>query len=114
MQPSMPSEHDMTETESLIEYPCEFPIKVMGRSDVLSDQVSLSNQNDPVQQSLSQSVLVIVKKHAPDFDVDSMTIRASGGGKYLSLTCTINAVSRTQLDALYRELCAQPSVVMVL
>ena len=104
----------MTETESLIEYPCEFPIKVMGRSDVLSDQVSLSNQNDPIQQSLSQSVLVIVKKHAPDFDVDSMTIRASGGGKYLSLTCTINAVSRTQLDALYRELCAQPSVVMVL
>jgi putative lipoic acid-binding regulatory protein len=110
----MPSEHDMTETDSLIEYPCEFPIKIMGRSDVLADQISLSNQNDPVQQSLSQSVLVIVKRHAPDFDDAGMTIRVSGGGKYLSLTCTINAVSRTQLDALYRELCAHPSVVMVL
>jgi putative lipoic acid-binding regulatory protein len=110
----MPSENDITETDSLIEYPCEFPIKIMGRSDVLSDKVSLSHQNDPVQQNLSQSVLVIVKHHAPDFDDANMTIRVSGGGKYLSLTCTINAVSRTQLDALYRELCAHPSVVMVL
>ena len=104
----------MTETVSLIEYPCEFPIKIMGRSDVLADQISLNNQNTLIQQSLSQSVLVIVKRHAPDFDDAGMAIRVSRGGKYLSLTCTINAVSRTQLDALYRELCAHPSVVMVL
>ena len=43
-----------------------------------------------------------------------MEMRASSAGKYLSLTCTINAVSRDQLDNLYRDLTAHPMVVMVL
>ncbi len=83
---------------SLIEYPCGFPIKIMGHT----------------QAGFAQNVLEIVKRHAPDFDGASMEMKASKQGKYLSITCTINATSREQLDALYRELCDHPMVVMVL
>jgi len=62
----------------------------------------------------AQAVLEIVQRHAPDFDGASMGMKASKHGKYLSVTCTINATSRAQLDALYRELCDHPMVVMVL
>jgi putative lipoic acid-binding regulatory protein len=83
---------------SLIEYPCEFPIKIMGQT----------------QAGFAQAVLEIVKRHAPDFNGATMEMRASKQGKYLSITCTINANSREQLDALYRELCDHPMVVMAL
>jgi len=83
---------------SLIEYPCEFPIKIMGRT----------------QAGFAQAVLAIAARHAPDFDGATMEMKSSKQGKYLSITCTINATSREQLDALYRELCDHPMVVMVL
>ncbi len=85
-------------TETLLEFPCAFPLKIMGRT----------------QDGFAQAVLDIVLRHVPDFDSASMEMRASRQGKYLSLTCTINATSREQLDALYRELSAHPQVVMVL
>jgi putative lipoic acid-binding regulatory protein len=56
----------------------------------------------------------IVLKHAPDFQPATMEMRPSRQGKYISLTVTIEARSREQLDALYRELCDHPGVVMVL
>ncbi|MFI4922312.1 MAG: YbeD family protein [Burkholderiales bacterium] len=83
---------------SLIEYPCAFPIKIMGKN----------------QAGFAQSVMQIVMRHAPDFDPASMEIKSSKKGKYLSLTCIIQATSRNQLDELYRELCDHPTVVMVL
>jgi hypothetical protein len=86
------------EPESLIEYPCDFPIKVMGRT----------------QAGFAQAVLAIVQTHAPDFDGATMEMRASKKGKYLSVTCTVRAQSREQLDNLYRALCDHPMVVMVL
>jgi hypothetical protein len=55
-----------------------------------------------------------VRRHAPDFDPATLEMRSSRAGKYLSLTCTIRAVSREQLDELYRELCDHPMVTMVL
>ena len=88
----------MSEAPSLIEYPSEFPIKIMGHT----------------QAGFAQTVLEIVKRHAPEFDGATMEMRASKQGKYLSITCTITAQSREQLDALYRELCDHPMVVMVL
>jgi putative lipoic acid-binding regulatory protein len=66
------------------------------------------------EPGFAQSVLDVVLRHAPDFDSASMEMRASREGNYLSLTCTINATSRAQLDALYRELTGHPGVVMVL
>jgi putative lipoic acid-binding regulatory protein len=86
------------ETESLIEYPCEFPIKVLGRT----------------QAGFAQAVLGIVRSHAPDFDGATMEMKTSKQGRYLSVTCTIRATSRDQLDDLYRELGDHPMVVMVL
>ncbi len=59
-------------------------------------------------------MMQIVIRHAPDFDPASMEMKSSKKGKYLSLTCIIQATSRAQLDDLYRELCDHPMVVMVL
>ena len=83
---------------SVLAFPCEFPIKVMGRT----------------QAGYAQAVIEVVKRHAPDFDPATLEMRPSREGKYLSLTCTIHAVSREQLDELYRELCDHPMVTMVL
>ena len=97
---------------SLIEYPCDFPIKIMGRMDTSSLQPAVCSER--AAQDFSQAVLTIVRRHAPDFDAAAMETRSSKKGAYLSLTCTIRAVSRDQLDALYQELCDHPLVVMAL
>ncbi len=86
------------ETESLIQYPTDFPIKVMGRRE----------------PRLVQTIVGIVQRHAPDFDPASVEMRASKKNSYLSVTCTVKATSREQLDALYQDLCDHPAVVMVL
>jgi len=79
-------------------FPCDFPIKVMGRKT----------------PGFAQTVMDIVLKHAPDFDASTIEMRPSRQGRYLSVTCVVRATSRDQLDQLYRELCDHPSVVMVL
>lgn len=84
--------------ETLLVFPCAFPVKIMGLAD----------------DALAQSVLDVVLRHAPDYDAACMEMRASSGGKYVSLTCTISATSRSQLDALYRELTSHPLVKVVL
>lgn len=88
----------MAEAEALLAFPCQFPIKVLGRRE----------------PEFAQQVMRIVLRHAPDFAPSSMEMRPSREGRYLSLTCTVRAVSREQLDDLYRELCDHPAVVMVL
>ena len=84
--------------ETLLEFPCDFQIKIMGAS----------------REGLAQAILEVVMKHAPDFDGATMEMRASKAGNYLSFTCTVRAVSKTQLDALYRELSSHPWVKIVL
>jgi uncharacterized protein len=84
--------------QSLIAYPCDFPIKIMGKT----------------QAGFAQAVIEIVGRHAPDFDPATVEMRPSREGRYLSLTCTVRAVSREQLDELYRELCDHSMVTMVL
>jgi putative lipoic acid-binding regulatory protein len=66
------------------------------------------------ERGFAQSVTDIVLKHVQDFDPATVQMRPSRQGKYLSVTCVVRASSRDQLDALYRELCDHPSVVMVL
>jgi putative lipoic acid-binding regulatory protein len=88
----------MKQEPSLIEYPSQFPIKIMGAT----------------RAGFAQSILEVIQRHAPDFDAATMDMRTSRKGKYLSVTCVINATSRAQLDALYQELCNHPMVVMVL
>jgi putative lipoic acid-binding regulatory protein len=86
------------ERESALTFPCVFPIKIMGRT----------------QDGFAQTVTAIVCRHAPDFDPASLEMRASKEGNWLSVTATVNATSREQLDNLYRELVAHPMVKMVL
>ena len=86
------------QTETLLEFPCDFPLKIMGKAD----------------DNLAQAVLTIVTRHAPGFDGASMEMRASSGGNYVSLTCTVVATSKAQLDALYMELTSHPLVKVVL
>jgi putative lipoic acid-binding regulatory protein len=86
------------EVESVLAFPTQFPIKIMGKT----------------QAGFAQAMIEIVQRHAPDFDASTVEMRSSREGRYLSLTCTILATSREQLDGLYRELCDHPMVSMVL
>ena len=88
----------MLAASSPLAFPCDFPIKVMGRK----------------QPGFAEAVTDIVRKHAPEFDPATVEMRPSRQGRYLSVTCVLRATSREQLDALYRELCDHPAVVMVL
>ncbi|HSJ96191.1 MAG TPA: DUF493 domain-containing protein [Myxococcota bacterium] len=85
-------------TESLLTFPCVFPMKVLGRRE----------------DGFAQTVCDVVLRHAPDFHPGTLEMRSSKNGRYLSLTVTLNARSREQLDALYSELSGHPMVVMVL
>lgn len=89
---------DMPAELSPIEYPLDFPVKVMGRN----------------KRDFAQAVAAIVQRHAPDFDAATVEMRPSRQNNYLSVTCTIRATSREQLDALYTELSGHPDVSMVL
>ena len=84
--------------ESVIAFPTAFPVKIMGRRE----------------SGFTSAVIEIVRRHAPDFVPGTIETRPSREGKYISLTATVNATSQEQLDALYRELCDHPAVVMVL
>ncbi len=86
------------ESESLIEYPCDFPIKVMGKQD----------------PTLAQMLTDIVQGFDPGFDPATVEIRMSKGGNYVGLTFTVRATSRQQLDDLYRALHGHPLVSIVL
>ena len=94
----MDGEADFIKRETLLECPTEFPIKIMGRREA----------------DFAQEIMAIVLRHSPDFDPATIEMRPSSKGKYLGVTATIQANSRDQLDALYRELCNHPAVVMVL
>lgn len=87
----------MSEQETLLEFPCVFPIKAMGRSD----------------SGFEAMALAIVRRHVPDFNTDSMKVVASQKGNYLSVTFTIEATSREQLDSIYSDLTACDELLMV-
>jgi putative lipoic acid-binding regulatory protein len=85
-------------TESLIEYPCLFPIKVMGLK----------------VDTLVHTITLIAHQFDPTFDAATIELRESKGGKYLSVTITVTATSREQLDELYRTLSTHPMIQYVL
>ena len=84
--------------ESPLQFPCEFPIKIMGAGT-------------PDFRGL---MVELVRRHAADLDETRIQVRDSRTGRYQSVTVVINAQSRAQLDALYRELSNHPGVAMVL
>ena len=86
------------EEESPLKFPCDFPIKAMGKSDC----------------SLDTIVVEIVRRHAPDLGEGAIKTRASANGNYISVTVTVNATSRKQLDAIYQDLVDCEAVIMAL
>ncbi len=84
--------------ESLIEYPSDFPIKVMG----------------PTHEDFTVTIIELVTKHDPTFHEGKVETRPSSSGNYTGLTVTVRATSREQLDALYSELSGHPMVKVVL
>lgn len=84
--------------DSLIEYPSDFPIKVMGKH----------------HPEFAQTLTAVVLEFDPDFDPTTVEMRPSKGGNYMGLTFTVKATSREQLDALYRALHGHPMVSIVL
>ena len=93
----MPSLHRPPQ-ESLIEYPCLFPIKVMGTR----------------VEGFTAALVSVARDFDPDFDEARLELRESRGGNYLSVTLTVTATSREQLDNLYRALTGHPLVKVVL
>ena len=84
--------------ESLIDFPCDFPIKIFGQS----------------QQGFAQAVMEVVLQHDPEFKPASIEMKSSKNARYISLTCIVRATSQQQLDNIYRDLCDHPQIIMVL
>ncbi len=89
---------DGQETETLLKFPCEFSIKAMGRAEPGFDLL----------------VVEMVRNHVPDLHEGAVKSRPSKGGKWVSVTVTIQASSKDQLDAIYLDLTAHEKVVMAL
>lgn len=85
-------------TETLIEFPCDFPIKVMGETHA----------------DFSSEIIKTIQTIAPAFDASKIEMRGSTGGKYISLTCTVHVTSKQQLDDIYRAISAHPMVKFAL
>jgi putative lipoic acid-binding regulatory protein len=81
--------------ETVFEFPCAFPIKAMGKAG----------------EDFDLLVVSIVRKHAGDLEEGKVKIRESSGGKWVSVTVTIQTRSKDQLDAIYRELSSHERVM---
>ena len=84
--------------KELFEFPCDYPLKVMGHT------------HGPFEQA----VFEILRRHIPDLDPERVESRTSRHGKYTSLTIRFRATSRLQLDSLYRDLSACDAVSLAL
>lgn len=83
---------------TLIEYPCPFPIKVMGAK----------------AEGFVTAITHVARQFDPGFDATTIELRDSKGGNYIGITITVTATSREQLDELYRTLSSHPMVKVVL
>lgn len=88
----------MDPKESLIEYPSDFPIKVMG----------------PTHDAFATTIHALVVNHDPSFHEGKMEVRPSSKGNFTGLTVIVRATSREMLDNLYRELSSHPMVKIVM
>jgi uncharacterized protein len=93
-----PPDANLDNNETLIEFPCQFPLKVMGET----------------HESFAEMVALAIQSHLPDFGHHLIEMRGSSNGKYMSLTCMVYVESKPQLDDIYRTLTAHPMVKVVL
>ena len=88
----------MDSEESLLEFPCKFPIKAMGEAD----------------EDFDSLVVSLVRRHSPGLTEGAVRTRLSRNGRYMSVTVTVEAHSRAQLDAIYMDLSGDERVLMAL
>ena len=88
----------MHDAKSLLDFPCHFPLKVMGAH----------------AEGFAEAMAHVARQFDPDFDATTIERRASRGGRYLGLTLVVRVTSREQLDELYRTLTTHPMVRVVL
>ncbi len=84
--------------DALFDFPCDFPIKVMGRT----------------HPEFAETIALVIRQFDPEFDLARIELRPSSGGNYTGLTCTVRATSRAHLDDIYRALTAHPMVKVVM
>lgn len=89
---------EKNDQETLLEFPCQFPIKAMGHK---SDE-------------FEAHVLEIMRRHCPDLGEGAVRLQDSASGKYISITCTVTATCQEHLDAIYQELTDSDQVVVAL
>lgn len=87
----------MTDRETLLEFPCQFPIKAIGRGE-----------------DFEERIYELINPHAPELDKAELTSRPSGKGNFIAVTIMITATSQAQIDAIYHELTACEQVIMAL
>ncbi|MEX0976225.1 MAG: DUF493 domain-containing protein [Woeseia sp.] len=85
-------------SESLLEFPCEFPLKILGRDE----------------PAFREAALFVVEKHTGKLDDDAVRTSSSTNGNFVSITVTITATSQQQLDDIYRDLTAHEQVLVAL
>jgi putative lipoic acid-binding regulatory protein len=88
----------MPSDDSIFDFPCDFPIKAMGRAD----------------EDFDCLVVGLIRKHSPELTEGAVTTRFSQGGRYMSVTVTIQAQSRQQLDEIYMDLTAEARILVAL
>jgi len=84
--------------DALFDFPCDFPIKVMGRA----------------HPEFAATIALVIREFDAEFDQARIELRPSSGGNYTGLTCTVRATSRAHLDDIYRALTAHPMVKVVM
>ncbi|WP_432742249.1 DUF493 domain-containing protein [Methylobacter sp. G7] len=84
--------------ETLLEFPCQFPIKAMGKTELKLDLL----------------IIEIVRRHVADINEGAITTRSSKDGNYIAVTVIIEASSKQQLDAIYQDLTDHPHILMAL
>ncbi len=84
--------------DTLLQFPCRFPIKAMGRAEPGFDAL----------------IVALIRRHAPDLSEAAVVTRESRNGRWLSVTVTITATSKVQLDRIYEDLSAHEKVVISL
>jgi putative lipoic acid-binding regulatory protein len=89
---------DNNEQETVMAFPCEFAIKAMGFSN----------------KKFDLTVVEIVRRHSPDIPEGAVKTKPSKTGKYVSVTVTITAQSKKQMDAIYQDLTDSEHVLMSL
>lgn len=94
----MTGDNDKLDGTAILEFPCQFPIKIMGRDHA----------------AFHEAAIAIVSQHAGDVSDDAIRPAASRKGNFVSLTITIEAVSQQQLDSIYQDLSAHDEILVAL